>query len=343
VEVVATVAELRTRVRAARAGGAVVGVVPTMGALHEGHLSLIRRARAECGYVVVTLFVNPTQFGPKEDLSRYPRPFERDRDLSEGAGADLLFAPPVEEVYPPGFATSVEVEGVTSGLCGASRPGHFRGVTTVVSKLFNMVQPDRAYLGEKDYQQLQVIRRMARDLDFPIEIVPCPIVREPDGLAMSSRNRYLSPEERQAALALSQGLLLAQAEFVLGITEARALVDLVRERLKAEPLVRTDYVQLVDAETLAPLEQVGRPALLAVAAFVGKTRLIDNTLLDPAQRECFLSVTPERVAQTLAGVAGRDRAGEIARRLAAELRAEEGGQTPEVQRLLARLERDAPQ
>jgi len=278
-EVVSTVDAARAAIRAARRQGQLIGVVPTMGALHEGHLSLIRRARAECGYVVVTLFVNPTQFGPAEDLSRYPRPFEADCELSAGAGADLMFAPPVEEVYPEGFATYVNVEGLTQGLCGGSRPTHFRGVTTVVSKLFNMLQPDRAYFGEKDYQQLQVIRRMTRDLDFPIEIVPCPIVREPDGLAMSSRNRYLSPEERRSALSLSRALAAARESFTTGERKAAALVAAAREVFEAVPQVRIDYVELVDAESLEPLDRLERPAVLAVAAFLGKTRLIDNTVL----------------------------------------------------------------
>ena len=278
-EVVSTVDAARAAIRAARRQGQLIGVVPTMGALHEGHLSLIRRARAECGYVVVTLFVNPTQFGPAEDLSRYPRPFEADCELSAGAGADLMFAPPVEEVYPAGFATYVNVEGLTQGLCGGSRPTHFRGVITVVSKLFNMLQPDRAYFGEKDYQQLQVIRRMTRDLDFPIEIVPCPIVREPDGLAMSSRNRYLSPEERRSALSLSRALAAARESFTTGERKAAALVAAAREVFEAVPQVRIDYVELVDAESLEPLDRLERPAVLAVAAFLGKTRLIDNTVL----------------------------------------------------------------
>jgi pantoate--beta-alanine ligase len=280
-EVVNTVAEARTAVRAARSRGEVVGVVPTMGALHEGHLSLIRRARMECGFVAVTLFVNPTQFSPTEDLSRYPRTFDADCRMSQESGAALLFAPPVEEVYPSGFATSVTVEDLTSGLCGASRPTHFRGVTTVVAKLFNMLQPDRAYFGEKDYQQLAVIRRMTRDLDLPVEIVPCPIVREPDGLAMSSRNRFLSPEQRQAAGSLSRGIFRAGEAFRRGERDARALRGLSRAELVAAAGVRVDYVELVDATSLTPVERVEEPALLAVAAFVGDTRLIDNTVLTP--------------------------------------------------------------
>lgn len=281
-EVVTTVAEARAAIGAARSRGDVIGVVPTMGALHEGHLSLIRRARAECAYVVVTLFVNPTQFGPKEDLSRYPRTFEADCRMSEESGAALLFAPPVEEVYPSGFATYVTVEGLTSGLCGATRPTHFRGVTTVVAKLFNMLQPDRAYFGEKDYQQLAVIRRMTRDLDLPVTVVPCPIVREPDGLAMSSRNRFLSPEQRLAATSLSRALSRARAAFVDGERDARILRELSRSELEAAEGVRVDYVELVDAANLTPVERVGDPALLAVAAFLGDTRLIDNTVLTPA-------------------------------------------------------------
>jgi len=249
-----------------------------MGALHEGHLSLIRRARAECGYVVVTLFVNPTQFSPTEDLSRYPRTFEADCRLSRESGADLMFAPPVPEVYPDGFATYVTVEGLTSGLCGASRPTHFRGVTTVVAKLFNMLQPDRAYFGEKDYQQLAVIRRMTRDLDFPVTIVPCPIVREADGLAMSSRNRFLTAEQRQSATALSQGLIEARVLFEAGERDASKLAVAARSVLE-DAGVRIDYVELVDAATLLPVQRVSASALLAVAAFVGDTRLIDNTVL----------------------------------------------------------------
>jgi pantoate--beta-alanine ligase len=275
------VAEVRTAVREARAQGARIGVVPTMGAFHEGHLSLMRRARAECGFVVVTLFVNPTQFGPHEDLARYPRTWEQDRAGAEAEGADLLFAPPVEQVYPSGFSTFVTVEGLTETLCGASRPTHFRGVTTVVAKLFTMVTPDRAYFGEKDYQQLQVVRRMARDLDFPVEIVPCPVVREPDGLAMSSRNRFLAPEERASALALSRGLAAAREQFEGGERRAAVLVGSARGVLESEPGVRMDYLELVDAEALTPVDEVRAPALLAVAAYVGSTRLIDNAVLRP--------------------------------------------------------------
>jgi pantoate--beta-alanine ligase len=281
VEVLTRISDLRQRVRSARAAGSVIGLVPTMGAFHEGHLSLMRRAREECGLVIVTLFVNPTQFGANEDLSRYPRDLDGDRRMAEGTGADVLFAPPVEEVYPPDASTWVTVEGLTQGLCGRARPTHFRGVTTVVAKLFNMAQPDRAYFGEKDYQQLQVIRRMVRDLDFSVEIVPCPIYREPDGLAMSSRNRYLSPEQRQAALALSRGLAAAREQFAGGEREAAALIRAVRRCLDAELLVREEYVEVVDAESLQSIAAVTQPAVLAVAAFVGQTRLIDNLRLTP--------------------------------------------------------------
>ncbi len=280
-EVVTTVAEVRARSRAARSRAASVGLVPTMGALHAGHLSLIRRSAAECGFTIVTLFVNPTQFSPEEDLSRYPRDFDGDRALAESAGTHLLFAPEAAEVYPPGYRTFVTVDGLTSRLCGASRPGHFRGVTTVVCKLFNACEPDRAYFGEKDFQQLQVIRRMTRDLNLPIDVVGCPIVREPDGLAMSSRNRYLSSEERRSALALSRALEAARSRFDAGERTAERLLTTARAALAGEPEVRPDYLELVDAESLAPVERIEVPAVLAVAAFVGRTRLIDNTVLHP--------------------------------------------------------------
>jgi pantoate--beta-alanine ligase len=280
VEIVRTVAALRDAVQRARCAGSVIGLVPTMGALHEGHLSLIRRARAECGFVITTTFVNPTQFAPTEDLSRYPRPFEADCREAEEAGTNVIFAPPVEEVYPAGFVTHVAVEGLSVTLEGASRPTHFQGVTTVVAKLFNMAQADRSYFGQKDFQQLQVIRRMTRDLDFPIEIVCCPIVREPDGLAMSSRNVYLTPEQRRAAVSLSQGLRSAEAAFAAGERSGPRLLERVTTRLRKEPLIRPDYVEMVDAATLQAVESVVRPAALCVAAYLGTTRLIDNTLLE---------------------------------------------------------------
>jgi pantoate--beta-alanine ligase len=256
----------------------MVGLVPTMGAFHEGHLSLMRRAR-ECGCVVVSVFVNPTQFGAGEDYQRYPRELDRDAALARKVGVDVLFAPSVEDIYPAGGSTFVEVTGLTEGLCGAHRPGHFRGVATVVAKLLNIVAPDRAYFGEKDYQQLQVVRRMVRDLRIPIEIVACPTVREPDGLAMSSRNAYLSPEERRAAAVLSCALTTAQAMVRAGTMGADDLLTRTAEIIAAEPLARLQYAELVHPETLTPVESVGPEAVLALAVFIGETRLIDNLRL----------------------------------------------------------------
>jgi len=281
-EVVTTAAEVKRRVARARAEGQAIGLVPTMGALHEGHLSLIRRARSDCEYVVVTVFVNPTQFPPGEDLERYPRDLEGDVRKAGAAGADLVFAPSVEEMYPPGDATFVEVTGtLVEGLCGPHRPGHFRGVTTVCARLFNIVGADRAYFGEKDYQQLRVIEQMVRDLKLPLEIVPMPTVREPDGLAMSSRSVYLSPEEREAAAVLYRALSQGQKQAAAGERDAAALLATVRAAIEAEPLARLQYAELRDAETLVTLSHLDRPAVLAVAAFVGKARLIDNVLLEP--------------------------------------------------------------
>ena len=254
-----------------------IGLVPTMGALHDGHVSLLQRARAECDFVVMSLFVNPAQFGPNEDLSAYPRDEARDARLAEAEGVDLLFAPPVEEVYPPGFSTTVEVSGLTDVLCGAHRDGHFRGVTTVVAKLLNMVKPDVAYFGQKDAQQAIVIRRRARDLDMPVEIAVCPTVREPDGLALSSRNAYLSPEERQRALGLSRALRAAEAAVAGGEHEAGAVLAAARVELgELEP----EYLELRSTEDLSPVERVNGSTLLAVAARVGRARLIDNVVLE---------------------------------------------------------------
>ncbi len=255
------------------------GFVPTMGYLHEGHLSLVRRARAENDHVAVSIFVNPTQFGPHEDYNRYPRDLERDLRLLEPLGVDLVFAPPVEEMYPPGFQTWVVVEEVTRPLEGAARPGHFRGVATVVTKLFNIIQPDRAYFGQKDAQQAVVIRRMVQDLNIPVEIVVCPTVREPDGLAMSSRNTYLSPEERRAATVLFRALQAAKARYEQGERDAERLRAIMREVIQAEPLARLDYVSVADPETLQELSRVEDRALLSLAVYIGKTRLIDNILL----------------------------------------------------------------
>lgn len=280
-ELVDSTAAARERIAAARKQGLTVGLVPTMGALHEGHLSLMRHARADCGFTVATIFVNPTQFGPNEDLARYPRDLGTDARLAEETGLDLLLAPPVEEVYRPGASTWVTVESLSDRLEGASRPGHFRGVATVVAKLFNMVQPDRAYFGQKDFQQLKVIQQMTRDLDFPIQIVPCETVREPDGLAMSSRNRYLSPEERKSARALSRALQAARDLLASGETSVTELDTAAYAVLDLEPGVHVDYVRIEDAETLEPIERVERPAVLLLAARVGHTRLIDNTILTP--------------------------------------------------------------
>jgi pantoate--beta-alanine ligase len=257
-----------------------VGLVPTMGYLHEGHLSLVRLARAECASVVVSIFVNPTQFGPKEDLSVYPRDLLRDLKLLENEGVDLVWAPPEDEMYPPGFQTWVTVEEVTQPLEGSLRPGHFRGVATVVAKLFNAVQPDKAYFGQKDAQQAVVIRQMARDLNFNLEVVVCPIVREPDGLAMSSRNTYLSPEERRAATVLYRALTAARQAFDSGEKDAACLRQVMSEFIQAEPLARLQYVSCADPLTLAEIEgPVKGRVLLSMAVFIGKTRLIDNSIL----------------------------------------------------------------
>jgi pantoate--beta-alanine ligase len=257
--------------------GKSVGFVPTMGYLHEGHLSLVRRAKRENQVVVVSVFVNPTQFGPNEDLDRYPRDLERDARLLEAEGVDYLFTPTAEEMYPEGYSTWVEVENLTEGLCGAKRPGHFRGVATVVTKLFNLVKPTRAYFGEKDFQQLQVIKRLVSDLNLDVEVVGCPIVREPDGLAMSSRNAYLSPEERESAVALYRALQLAKRLFEGGERDAETVKRKVREFLESYPLVKgVDYVEVVSADTLKPVKTIKEGDLIALAVFVGNARLIDN-------------------------------------------------------------------
>jgi pantoate--beta-alanine ligase len=251
-----------------------------MGFFHEGHLSLMRRARAECGLVVVSLFVNPAQFGPGEDLAAYPRDFERDCALAAAEGVDVMFAPEADEMYAADHATFVNVERLTANLCGASRPGHFRGVATVVAKLFNACWPQRAYFGLKDYQQVRVIETMIRDLDFDIELVRCPIVRETDGLAMSSRNSYLSPEERRAAAILRRSLVAAGKRIEQGERDGAAVARQLRETIETEPLACVDYAELVDAESLAPLSRIDRTALLAVAVRIGRARLIDNLMID---------------------------------------------------------------
>jgi pantoate--beta-alanine ligase len=274
-----TIEEMRLACRAARRGGQRLGFVPTMGALHEGHLSLIRAAGANCDVVAASIFVNPTQFGPNEDLARYPRDFERDRDLLAKEGVGLLFAPSVEEMYPAGAVTWVTVEGLSGKLDGRSRPGHFRGVTTVVAKLFHIVEPDAAFFGQKDAAQLAIIRCMVRDLKFAVEIVAGAIVREADGLAMSSRNAYLDSAQRQQALVLRRALLSVEKLWEAGEHDAAKLVAAGREEIAGEKPVRLDYFEIVDPDNLDPVKNLAGGALVAVAAFVGTTRLLDNILL----------------------------------------------------------------
>ena len=280
-KICATIPEACAACRDARATRKRLGLVPTMGALHEGHLSLVRAAKAQCDAVVVSIFVNPTQFGPTEDLSKYPRQFERDCRLLEKEGVEILFAPPVEEIYPNGAVTWVCVEGLSEKLDGRSRPGHFRGVTTIVSKLFHILEPEAAFFGQKDAAQLAVIRRMVQDLTFPIEIVACPIVREPDGLAMSSRNAYLNREERGRALVLQSLLQRSEQEFQAGERVAAKLISAAKEVFAREPQVVLDYFEIVDPDTLDPVERISQKTLVAVAAYFGSTRLIDNTVLNP--------------------------------------------------------------
>jgi len=277
-EILRTCAELREWSREQRDRGKAVGLVPTMGAMHAGHASLIRTARSACGGVAVTIFVNPTQFGPNEDFDRYPRSFETDCTLAAAEGADVVFAPSVEEMYPAGAATFVYVESLGARLDGASRPGHFRGVATVVTKLLIACEADRAFFGQKDAAQVSVLRRIAADLRFATEIVVCPIVREPDGLALSSRNVYLGPSERKQALALSRAVRRAEAMFASDERRANMLISAATEILAAEPDIRVDYVELVDWATLLPIDSATDGALFAVAAWVGATRLIDNTV-----------------------------------------------------------------
>jgi pantoate--beta-alanine ligase len=276
-----TIVDVRAACREVRAGRKRLGLVPTMGALHEGHLSLVRAAKAQCDAVAASIFVNPTQFGPTEDLSKYPRRFEQDCRLLEHEGVDILFAPPVEEIYPNAAVTWVSVEGLSEKLDGRSRPGHFRGVTTIVAKLFHIIEPETAFFGQKDAAQIAVIRRMVRDLNFPVEIVACPIVRESDGLAMSSRNAYLNPEERTRALILYRSLRQVQQEFQSGERNAGNLISTAKGVITREPRVVLEYFEIVDPDTLDAVEHISRKALVAVAARVGSTRLIDNVVLEP--------------------------------------------------------------
>jgi len=280
-KICSTIAEARAACLDVRASRGRLGLVPTMGALHEGHLSLVRAAKARCDVVAVSIFVNPTQFGPAEDLSKYPRQFDRDCRLLEKEGVDILFAPPVEEIYPGGGVTWVLVESLSEKLDGRSRPGHFRGVTTIVAKLFHIIEPAAAFFGQKDAAQLAVIRRMVRDLNFPVEIAACPIVREPDGLAMSSRNAYLNREERSRALVLQRSLQEARQRFQDGERSAAKLISAAQEVFASEPQVALDYFEIVDPDTLDPVERIAQKTLVAVAARVGSTRLIDNVVLEP--------------------------------------------------------------
>jgi pantoate--beta-alanine ligase len=270
---------MRAASRQSRHSGKRLGFVPTMGALHQGHLSLVRAAHQATEVVVSSIFVNPTQFGPNEDLAKYPRSFERDCELLEKEGVEWLFAPSVEEMYPSGAVTWVLVEELSNKLDGRSRPGHFRGVTTVVSKLFHIVEPNVAFFGQKDAAQAAIIRRMVLDLNLPVEITVCPIVREPDGLAMSSRNAYLDPEQRKSALVLHRSLTRVQELIDQGEASASVLVSRGRNEFAAEPSVRLDYFEIVNPDTLDPIQDISKGALIAVAAYVGSTRLIDNTLV----------------------------------------------------------------
>jgi pantoate--beta-alanine ligase len=273
-----TISEVRRGVNHARRRGENIGFVPTMGALHEGHLSLVRAAKHQCRCVVVSIFVNPAQFGPNEDFRKYPRTLEKDAELITREGADILFTPSAEEMYDPSPAVWVDVEGLSERNEGRMRPGHFRGVATVVAKLFNIVQPDAAFFGQKDAAQLAVIRQMVRELRYPIDILGIPIVRESDGLAMSSRNVYLSPDERKQATVLSRALRAGDDAFQQGTTDANSVVALVRQQLNTEP-IHVDYVEILDPNTLLPVNEIKEPALLAVAARVGTTRLLDNIVL----------------------------------------------------------------
>jgi len=281
-KVITLVSEMQSISKKLRFEGKTIGFVPTMGYLHEGHLSLVRASKSDCDVTVVSIFVNPIQFGPKEDLSKYPRDFERDKKLLEKEGVDFIFYPTEQEMYPKGFSTTINVEGVTKNLCGASRPGHFRGVTTVVGKLFNIVSPDKAYFGQKDYQQLITIKKMVKDLNFPIEIVGMPIVREKDGLAMSSRNTYLNAEERVSALCLYKSIILAKQLIADGERNVENILKSIEQLIKNTPFTKIDYIKFCDPETLEYIEEgeIKGRILLALAVFVGNTRLIDNAILE---------------------------------------------------------------
>jgi pantoate--beta-alanine ligase len=274
-----TIAEMKSACRAATRAGKSLGLVPTMGALHEGHMSLVRASKSQCDVTAVSIFVNPLQFGPTEDLDKYPRTLERDTAMLREHGVEFVYVPAVAEMYPPGAQTHVDVRDLSSKLDGGSRPGHFRGVSTVVCKLFEIVRPDRAFFGQKDAAQVALLRKMVRDLDMDVEIVVCPIVRESDGLAMSSRNRYLNPEQRKQALVLSRSLGQVKAAVVAGESDARKLAEIGRQTVASEPAAKLDYFAIIDADTLDPVDKVSNGTLVAVAAWVGTTRLIDNLVL----------------------------------------------------------------
>lgn len=280
ITIATTIKEVREQVKAWKKEGLSVGFVPTMGYLHEGHQSLIQRAVEENDRVVVSIFVNPMQFGPTEDLDSYPRDLEKDSALCESTGANLIFHPEPEEMYTDGFCSFVDMTGLTEELCGLSRPVHFRGVCTVVSKLFHIVSPDRAYFGQKDAQQLAIIKRMVIDLNMDIEIIGCPIIREEDGLAKSSRNTYLSTEERKAALILSSSIKLGEEMVKKGETNAATVLDAIKKQIETEPMAKIDYVKIVDALTMQQIETIDRPILCAMAVYIGKTRLIDNFMTE---------------------------------------------------------------
>ena len=280
ITVATTVNEVRTQVKAWKKEGLTVGFVPTMGYLHEGHQSLIKRAVEENDRVVVSIFVNPMQFGPTEDLENYPRDLEKDSALCEATGANLIFHPEPEEMYTDGFCSYVDMSVLTEELCGLSRPVHFRGVCTVVSKLFHIVAPDRAYFGQKDAQQLAIIKRMVLDLNMDVEVIGCPIIREEDGLAKSSRNTYLSPEERKAALILSKTITLGENMVKNGEKDCKVVLDAMKKNIETEPMAKIDYVKIVDGLTMQQIDTIDRPILCAMAVYIGKTRLIDNFIAD---------------------------------------------------------------
>ena len=282
-EIITTVAEMKARVAEWKAQGLTIGLTPTMGALHEGHMSLMEHARSQCDRVVTSVFVNPIQFGPNEDYDNYPRDLDHDAAVAESKGVDVIFHPSVDEMYPEHYNTYVTMETLTDSLCGAKRPGHFRGVCTVVNKLFNIVQPDKAFFGQKDAQQLAIIKRMVADLNMNVKVIGCPIVREEDGLAKSSRNTYLSADERTAALVLSRAVGKAAELIENGERSALVVKEQMRAIIEAEPLARIDYVEVVNLDDMQPTATIGDAGLVAIAVYIGKTRLIDNYLFDFAE------------------------------------------------------------